>query len=74
MAPDSEYFVWRGEYIHDIYAWATQRGERMVKYVAVRTIPSFAGVLVTEERQGEMPQSFWDNLRITDDWIYEEIQ
>lgn len=68
-------FAWRGVPITDIHAWAANRGERMVKYVAVRYVPSiFLGVLVKEEKVGEMPESFWDHLIMTDGWSYEEIR
>ena len=65
-------FQWRGELIPDIAAWASQRGELMVQYDATRTVPSLTGELVTERQSGEMPETFWDTLRMADGWQYTE--
>ena len=67
-------YRWRGESIADVHEWARSRGERMVKYRAERTIPSMlTGQLEREVREGEMPQSFWDSLLVSNGWFYEEI-
>ena len=71
---DMEMFTWRGEPIHDIRAWATGRGERMVKYHAERTVPDLrTGGLVKETMDGEMPESFWRGLLWRDGWYYTEV-
>lgn len=70
---EMEYFAWRGEPITDIRAWATERGERMVTYHAERTIPDVrTGGLVTETRDGSMPESFWSGLASMHGWHYTE--
>jgi hypothetical protein len=68
-------YKWRGEPIHDIKAWASQRGERMVKYRATRYVPSLlTGQLEKETYTDEMPESFWYGLLVPDGWHYEEIE
>jgi len=66
-------FSWRGEPISDVEAWAHERGERMVTYRAERQVPNIlTGTLDTETISGQMPESFWSNLRM-DGWTYQEI-
>lgn len=67
-------FTWRGESIADVRAWAAARGERMVRYHAERRMPNIiTGRLDLETRDGEMPESFWANLRMSDGWHYTEV-
>ena len=64
-------FTWRGKPIDDIRAWAAARGEQMVRYRAERYVPNpLTGTMDIETMDGEMPMSFWANLRTTDGWHY----
>lgn len=75
MGYGMNYFVYKGEPIADINAWAKSRGEHMVKYKAYRLIPSYyTGKIEREEHTGEMPESFWKGIRMTDGWNYVEIK
>ena len=62
-------FNWKGKPIKDIHAWASERGERMVKYEARRQTP-----YGPEFEQGEMPESFWSSLLWNAGWSYKEIK
>ncbi len=69
----SEYitFSWKGVPIRNIRFWAKERGEKMVSYRAHRKRPNFLGAaMVTEEYFGEMPELFFNNLRMDNGWIY----
>jgi len=69
-----EQFNWRGEPIADIWAWARERGEQMVKYHAERKVPNgYTGQIDTETLDGAMPAVFFDNLCMTHGWMYTEI-
>ena len=68
-----EQFRWRGKLIRNIRQWAANRGERLIWYRAERTVPSLSGVLKQEMRTGFMPESFWNNLVITDGWSYTKL-
>ena len=69
-----EVFNWRGEPIIDIRQWARERGEQMVRYHAERyvVVPGVT-VPVKEERDGEMPESFWQGLLMQHGWHYTEV-
>ena len=67
-------FSWRGVPIHDIRAWAKERGEQMVRYHAERKVPNpYTGQIDTETQDGEMPESFWGGLRMDSGWWYTEV-
>tara|TARA_Y100000310_G_scaffold272034_1_gene286802 strand:- start:516 stop:719 length:204 start_codon:yes stop_codon:yes gene_type:complete len=63
-------FLWRGELIKDIKTWADARGEMLIPYRRTRQVPGLLGALLTET--GEMPESFWNHLTMTDGWFYEK--
>jgi hypothetical protein len=63
-----ERFRWRGELIPDIEEWAKQRGEPMIHYVATRQT-----IFGIQRKEGKMPLSFWQGLRMTDGWWYVEV-
>ena len=66
-------FRWRDVPIPDIHAWARTRGEQMVRYHATRKRPNpFAARMETEEMVGEMPESFWNSLLMSEGWHYRE--
>jgi hypothetical protein len=68
------YLSWRGVPIPDPREWAAARGERMVRYRAERKVPNgFTGRLETESHEGEIPESFFGNLCMTDGWFYREL-
>lgn len=67
-------YFWRGQLIPDIRAWATERGERIVRYEARRERPNMlTGRLEVEVVEGEMPESFWNSLMISDGWVYRDL-
>jgi len=75
MTFHQHYFRWRGVPIADIREWAHARGERMVRYRAERDVPSaVTGRLEHEEHEGEVPESFWQDLMWSDGWRYTEIK
>lgn len=56
-------FRWRGEPIRDIWAWAAERGERMVRVRETRR--QLSAVTLREHvevSEVEMPESFADGL------------
>lgn len=66
-------FMWRGEPIADIRAWARARGEQMVQYIEHRRELLFGPPwVVVTETPGEMPESFWNGLPSTSDRWYVE--
>ncbi len=68
-------FYWRGEPIRDIREWAARRGERMVIYHGERQCPNpYTGQLDIETDDGEMPESFWNSLHMSNGWVYREVQ
>ena len=67
-------YTWRGQPINNIQEWAAERGERMVRYEARRTIPDLrTGGLLEEIEHGEMPESFWNGLLMSHGWSYKEL-
>jgi len=62
-------FSWQGKPIKDIYQWATERGERMVKYELTTRTP-----YGPEVEYGVMPESFWNSLLFTGNQSYKEIE
>ena len=68
-----EQFLWRGKAIRNIRQWAADRGERLIWYRAERTVPSLTGRLKQEVRIGFMPESFWNNMCMTDGWCYTKL-
>ena len=67
-------YTWRGEPIQDIYAWAKERGESMVRYHGERHIPGFNGQMILETDDGEMPESFWNGFGWHNGWSYRETE
>lgn len=55
----SDYFKWNGQPIPNIHQWARDRGEKMVHY---RCIKYQDHPTLEEVFEGEMPESFWNNL------------
>lgn len=78
--PGYQRFSWRGAPIPDITIWAKEHNEPMVDYHAERTVvnpwwdPSTDTTLafIKEEHDGQMPAIFFDNLAMTDGWMYRE--
>lgn len=67
----SEVFLWHGEPIKDIEAWCKKRGEKLLRYRAIRKVPNHVtGKIVKEVQTGRIPESFAYNLRYTDGWNY----
>lgn len=58
------HFSWRGKPIKDIKEWCRQRGEQMVSYE--EWVDWFGEKVFF--CHGEMPASFWDNMRFTSDY------
>lgn len=66
-------FTWRGEPITDIEQWCRERGEHLVQFRCERKVPNVVtDRLDTETKEGEMPESFWNNLLMTHGWHYTE--
>jgi hypothetical protein len=63
-------YTYKGEPIIDIFAWAKERGEKMLRVKMERTIPNLrTGKLEIERQDLVMPESFWATMRIADRWI-----
>ena len=61
-------FIWKGEPIVDIEAWAAERGERMIKYSRTQRVANiFTGTINKVVTTGRMPESFYNQLRIGGD-------
>ena len=57
-------FLWNGEPIADIRAWARERGEQMVRVRKTWREPLvFAGKFVEREEIQEMPAVFFETMR-----------
>lgn len=69
--------TWRGEPLNDPLIWAHERGEFMVTFRASRLVASTDYLenpsLVEEIWEGEMPESFWDDLMSSGGWTYTEL-
>lgn len=77
MVNSYEYFTWQGKPILDINQWCQDRGESLIHYHAERMVPSpfpTKSLLIKEERDGIMPESFWNSLRQDGGWVYTELQ
>lgn len=60
-------YTWRGKPIHDIKAWARERGEQMVSWdVWVENLWTVGGAKIFSHSE-EAPASFFDNMRFTDE-------
>lgn len=62
-------FLWRGERIPNIRVWATEHGQRMIKYRHTYKDPMFGDSVF----EGEMPQYFWDHLMQKGNELWEEL-
>lgn len=62
---DCNTFSWRGERINDHKSWARERGEKIVRYKFSVEWPDGS----IEWGHGEMPESFWGNLRFANERI-----
>lgn len=68
-------FIYDGEPIEDIKAWAAARGERMVTFRERRWVSCFNGPgYWTKWEHGEMPESFFNTRRISGKVQIEEVQ
>lgn len=69
-------FNYRGEPIENIHEWCKSRNERVIRYRNTRQIMNpYSAEIRIEITEGEMPETFWNALRIQpQDGIYEEIK
>lgn len=68
------YFQWNGQPIEDIKKWCEENNTKMIKYKASRKVPNpYSGKIEEESREGEMPELFFQQLRMSDGWMYEVI-
>ena len=69
-----ESYSWNGKPITDIKAFCKEHNTKMVRYIAKRDVLNpLTCRLEHEEYKGEMPQSFFENLRMTEGWNFCEI-
>jgi len=67
-------FEYNGEQITDMQVFCKEHNTKMVRYIAQRDVLNpFTCRLEYEEYKGEMPQIFFENLRVTDGWNFCEI-
>lgn len=51
----------------------TVHGDTIIRYVATRRVPDvMSGGMITKQREGRMPRSWFKNLRMSDGWYYDE--
>lgn len=68
-------FSWKDELIDNIHAWTRQRGEKMVRYRMIsKSCNPFTGRISEYIEEDEMPESFWNVLRIEPGLAYIEIE
>ena len=74
MGYGMEQFRWKGKLIKDIDKFCKDHNTKMIKYKGEREVPSmFSGKMVKEVQEGEMPEMFFDNLRMTNGWYYNKL-
>ena len=67
-------YSWKGNPIPNIYKWVKARNEKMIRYERTKIVPDIdSGKMNKEVEQGEMPESFFNSLLVSDGSIYREI-
>ena len=70
-----EVYLWHNEPIEDIHQWCKDRNEKMVKYKCTKYgVNTFTCKTVQEVSYGQMPETFWNCLRMSDGCVYEEVK
>lgn len=71
--PMYQHFYYKGEPILDIEAFCKEHNTKMVGFKRKRReVPLMGGASYWVEENGTMPEMFFDNMRMTDGWIYEK--
>lgn len=67
-------FSWRGHAIGDVEVWAAEHGDRMVDFLAERTVVCPVTLnWIHEAYEGSAPALFFDSVRLSDGWGFTTV-